>query len=250
MGPGKPLREFDGVVHEYRAARPGYPAGVFDALHPLKGVLVAEGGAGTGIATQELASRGASVIALDTSISMLRNIDENPDVSPLGLLLADGAHSPIRSTCIDLVCYAQSWHWLDPASRVGEVSRILRPGGRWAGWWSHPRSDDEQWYREIWDLIEASCATADRRHRDIDWSLDFRGRADFEVSDIHVFAWERQLTVRDWITEERSKSYVARLETASRERLLSDIERVLRQQFPSGVARVDYETWLWIAQRH
>lgn len=243
------MREFDGIASEYQQGRPGYPADLFDALQPLKGALVVEGGAGTGIATRELIARGASVISFDTSISMLRRGLDHDGRSPRGVVLADGAFIPIRDSSVDLVCYAQAWHWLDTRYRVDEVARVLKPGGRLAGWWSHPRSDAESWFREIWDLIEASCQTVDRSYRDIDWSLDFSGRNYFEVGAVQVFPWQRRLTIDQWIVDERSKSYIARLATEPREHLLAQIERVLIEQFPSGVAGVDYDTWLWIAER-
>lgn len=241
------MREFDGVAGEYQQGRPGYPADLFDALHPLKGALVVEGGAGTGIATRELIARGASVISFDTSVSMLRTGFDHSAESPVGVVLADGAFIPIRDSSVDLVCYAQAWHWVDTRYQVDEVARVLKPGGRWAGWWSHPRSDADSWFREIWDLIEARCPTAERSFRDTDWSLDFCGRSDFEVGSLQVFPWHRQLTIDQWILDERSKSYIARLTTESRKHLLAQIERVLIEQFPSGVAEVDYDTWLWIA---
>jgi 16S rRNA A1518/A1519 N6-dimethyltransferase RsmA/KsgA/DIM1 with predicted DNA glycosylase/AP lyase activity len=56
---------FATVVDEYDTGRPGYPAGVYDALGPLAGAVVLEGGAGTGIATRALLDRGAHVVPFD-----------------------------------------------------------------------------------------------------------------------------------------------------------------------------------------
>jgi len=47
----------------------GHPDGVYQALEdaagPLAGKLVLEGGAGTGIATRQLAARGTRIVAVD-----------------------------------------------------------------------------------------------------------------------------------------------------------------------------------------
>jgi len=112
---------------------------VFLALGPLAGIRVLDVGAGTGIATRALIARHANVIAIDPGRELLRRAMTHTE----GLLtvVADGAALPVRSNVVDLVCFAQSWHWLDPSTRVAEIHRVLRPNGRWAGWWSHARAD-------------------------------------------------------------------------------------------------------------
>ena len=178
---------------------------------------------------------------------MLREaVDGTP--APLAMR-ADGARCPVRARCADLVCYAQAWHWVDPTRRVGEVSRVLRPGGRWAGWWSHARSDGEPWFDAYWDLIEATCPSARRSHRDIDWSVDFQGRDDFAVGPRQTFRWVRRHTIEQWLINQRSTSYVAVLDADDRERLIARTDRLLRDRFPGGGVEVDYETWLWTAER-
>lgn len=82
-------------------------------------------------------------------------------------VIADGAALPFRDGCADLICFAQSWHWLDEARRPREAARVLRSGGRWAGWWSHARADDEPWFEAYWDALEAATV-ARRSQRDID----------------------------------------------------------------------------------
>lgn len=133
------MPSFDPVVDAYDAARPSYPDDVYDALGPLRGLLVLEGGAGTGIATRALASRGARVVAYDIGVAMLaRAVARSPG---LPAVVADGARLPFRDGCADLICFAQSWHWLAAEQRRSEVARVLHPGGRWAAWWSHATAD-------------------------------------------------------------------------------------------------------------
>lgn len=67
-----PMTSFDPVVDAYDAARPSYPDGIFDALGPLAGARIIEGGAGTGIATRGQRERGADVTAVDIGEQMLR----------------------------------------------------------------------------------------------------------------------------------------------------------------------------------
>jgi hypothetical protein len=36
---------------------------------------------------------------------------------------------PFRDACTDLLCFAQSWHWLAPDRRASEAARVLRQAG-------------------------------------------------------------------------------------------------------------------------
>jgi hypothetical protein len=57
------------------------------------------------------------------------------------------------------------------------------------------------------------------------------------------------VSIADWLVDERSKSYAAALGVAARERLLGQLERLLRDRFPTAVMEVPYDTRLWTARR-
>ena len=78
------VTSFDSVADAYDRARPEYPHGVFDALEPLAGRRVLEGGAGTGIATRALLRRGASVVPFDVGVEMLRRATSHTFASGAG----------------------------------------------------------------------------------------------------------------------------------------------------------------------
>ena len=48
----------------------------------------------------------------------------------------DGNRLPLATGSADLITYAQSWHWTDPARALPEALRVLRPGGTLALWWN------------------------------------------------------------------------------------------------------------------
>lgn len=238
---------FDPVVDEYDAARPSYPPSVFDALGALDGLRVLDIGAGTGIATRALLDRGARVIAIDSGREMLRQAVAHSPTLPA--VIADGVALPVRAGCVDLVCFAQSWHWLDPLTRVVEIRRVLRPGGRWAGWWSHARADAEDWFDRYWSTIERWCHDTRRTQRDTDWGATIPTTAGFEVGPPIVVPWLRELSVKDWMTDQASHSYVVGLAPEAQARLLSELREIVDDAFPAGTMSVRYETWLWIATR-
>lgn len=130
---------FDRAAAQYAAARPGYPDALFDAVEeltagPLNGVRALDVGAGTGLSTHRLHERGARVIAVEPGPGMAAELHRRLPGVPL--VRGDGNHLPFATASADLVTYAQSWHWTDPARSAPEVRRVLRPGGALALWWN------------------------------------------------------------------------------------------------------------------
>jgi SAM-dependent methyltransferase len=241
------VASFETVADEYDAARPSYPDGVYEALGDLRGLLVLDVGAGTGIASRQLRSRGASVIALDRGREVLgRALVHTPT---LPVVVADGVKLPVAAHCVDLVCCAQAWHWLDPASRVVEAHRVLRPGGRWAGWWSHARADDQDWFDAYWTLIERYCTGTGRDQRDTDWGATVAAAGLLDVGERVVVRWVREISVDAWMVDQVSHSYVIALDHVHRGELVRALRAILDEQFPDGAMTVPYQTWLWIATK-
>ncbi len=241
------MASFEEVAEEYDTGRPDYPEGLYDALGPLAGQLVLDVGAGTGIATRQLLGRGASVSAVDPGRAVLARAAQR--TAGLRAVVADGAMLPVRDGAVDLICFAQAWHWLDPATRCLEARRVLRKGGRWAGWWSHAWADDEPWFDGYWSLIEASCPGTHRGQRATDWGATVAESGLFDLGERVVVPWERRISVDGWMTDQASHSYVAALPEPDRDRLLRSLRRVVDERFPAGALTVRCETWLWVGTR-
>jgi SAM-dependent methyltransferase len=248
---------FDAAAGEYDAARPGYPDALFAGLAgrtgPLTGLVTLDCGAGTGIASRQLAARGARVISLDIGERMLAMAKaRNPESA---CVLADGNRMPARPAVADLVTFAQSWHWFDQRSAAAEVARVLKPGGHWAAWWNRAHADGEPWYAEYEELLTASCPGYHlQRLRDEhlapDWTdhvVAAQGR--MEPAGVTVVPWTRQVSAAGWITGERSKSYFIELEPAVREAVLGRAAKIIAGRFPDGQMTVGYGTTLVLASK-
>jgi SAM-dependent methyltransferase len=243
---------FDPVADDYDAGRPSYPDGVFAEIEraagALRGARVLDVGAGTGIATRQLAARGARTVAIDFGGLMLRRARAR--APELTCLQADGNALPIRSGSADLACFAQSWHWFDQHRASREVARVLHPGGWWAAWWSHAWADGQPWFDTYQEVMEAACPGYRRHHRDPDWSEEgIAATGRFQPGLLIVVPWTRQVDVGTWMTEERSKSYIAQLAPPVRDRLLRRIEELLGMHFAGASVIVPYQTRMWLARR-
>lgn len=125
---------FNQVAELYDQARPGYPEELFADLRRLAGVgpgaRVLEIGCGTGQATVPLAELGCQVVAVELGAELAavaqRNLARFPQVQ---VVVAAFESWPLPQEPFDVVLAATSWHWLDPAVRVGKAADALRPGG-------------------------------------------------------------------------------------------------------------------------
>lgn len=114
-------------------------------LGPLEGRRILDAGAGDGRLAVELAAAGARVVAVDASETMLREAGRRT-VPEGGALLPVGGRLealPFRAASFDLVvamtvlCFVE-----DPSAALGELARVVRPGGRvvlgelgrWSAW--------------------------------------------------------------------------------------------------------------------
>jgi hypothetical protein len=149
---------------------------------------------------------------------------------------------------MDAVCFGQSWHWVEQGLGASELARIVCPGGWWAAWWNHPWADTEPWFDRYYALLEERCDVS-RLQRDVDWCADsIFANSDFGPPERHIVAWDRKVSVVDWLTDLESHSYVISLTSAERFQLLYEIEALLRERFVD-VMTVPYQTRVWLAQR-
>jgi SAM-dependent methyltransferase len=207
---------FDAVAAQYDAGRPSYPDAMFDALEELAGLQVAlarvaDVGAGTGIATRALMSRGARVVAVDHGSRMLATLRSRaPDADAV---LADANALPFADHSFDLVTFAQSWHWVDFDRAAAEVARVLRPEGALAVWWNTAATGVEAWH----DAHRARLRILDEaivggRFEDVWQAIPsvFVGRPVL-TADLR---WQRKISKETMLDEIASKSYVASLGAA------------------------------------
>lgn len=246
------MQLFDAAADEYDAARPQYPELVYDLLEsvagPLPGRLVGDGGTGTGIVARQLLERGARVIGFDPGLGMMRHAARRRP-RPV-LVAAEAARLPFVAGSLELLCFGQSWHWVEQEAGAAEAARVLGPGRVWAAWWNHAWADGEPWFERYYALQAERCPGWSREQRNTDWCAEaIRLNGEFLAPERHDIEWERRVSIEDWLTDLRSHSHVMALGVVERERLLSDVEEILRERFVADAMLVPYQTRVWLAQR-
>jgi ubiquinone/menaquinone biosynthesis C-methylase UbiE len=142
----------------------------------IAGALAVDAGAGTGAATAQLVRRGARVVAIDLSTSMLRGVTGS--TAAIGVA-GDVVALPVRTGAADLAVAAFVLnHLARPADGFVELGRVIRSGGAvltsvFGAGPSHPSKDaidavavqygyrPPPWYRHMKNTFEAQVGSPD-----------------------------------------------------------------------------------------
>jgi SAM-dependent methyltransferase len=233
--PGDPLA-FEDLVEHYDAARPHYPEALYDELGPL-GVCL-ELGAGTGIASVELATRADQLVVSDLGPRMLaKGLAKHQ--SPAVVCRAEAL--PFADGSFDTVCGAQMWHWVDKPAGPQEVTRVLNRGGRLLLWWNESDADGQPWWDVQQDRIEAGNPLYSRGYRDVDYNEQLGDW--FTTHEPTLIRWSRTISLERYDRWLRSKSYVQRL--ADVDGFVAASLDDLRGAFPDGPVVEPFVTRLW-----
>ncbi len=124
---------FSAHAADYAAARPDYPAALFEWLADrVDGHELAwDCATGNGQAAGALARHFARVIATDASAEQIANAVPGPHVE---YRVATAEAPGLGPASVDLVTVAQALHWFDRPRFYAAARSVLRPGGLIAVW--------------------------------------------------------------------------------------------------------------------
>jgi len=241
---------FADCVADFTAARPGYPAElprlVAQRLGLAPRAVVADVGAGTGLATERFLDAGFRVVPIEPDDAMRAEGERR-----LGLPFRAGTAEAtgLADASVDAVIAAQAFHWFDAPRALAEWRRVLRGGGLAIFW-----NDRDSRRSPLWAGLDAILPRYNPRHdpayrRRIAWGdrLDESGLfAPAERTELHH---EVEFTADRFVKLVRSFSYVH--QGVPRERMDS-LERELRalvaRHAGGAPFRLPYVVSLWTAR--
>jgi SAM-dependent methyltransferase len=225
---------FGRAADAYERSRPSYPADAVAllaaelALGP--GATVLDLGAGTGKLTRLLAERGAALVAVEPSAAMRAEFASVLPAVPVHEGTAE--EIPLADATVDAVVVAQAFHWFDATRALGEIARVLRPGGGLGLIWNE-RDESVPWVAQLsrvmqWDVRMPYVVGTDFRA-----VLDASGR--FTPARRARFRFEQELD-RDGLCERVSTtSFIAAMAPPERAAVLDSV-RELVADFPERFA--------------
>ena len=126
---------FGGAAPAYDAHRPRYPDSMVDDLMSCGARRILDVGAGTGIASQQFVDRGADVLAVEPDVRMA----ELTRLKGISVEIDTFERWDPAGRSFDLVVFAASFHWVDPAIALPKVRAVLNDGGHLALLWNRLR---------------------------------------------------------------------------------------------------------------
>ncbi|AJE83204.1 UbiE/COQ5 methyltransferase [Streptomyces albus] len=239
---------FNAAAAQYAASRPSYPPALFDTVEelsgrPLRGAAVVDVGAGTGIASARLHARGARLLAVEPGEGMAAEFRRQLPGVPV--VRGDGNALPLASGSADLLTFAQSWHWTDPARALPEALRVLRPGGTLALWWN-VMDHRVDWVAAQGARLAAHFGAHAGAHGTPDRVRAEAGAAEFTH---HRVPWSRRISIDTHLAHIGSHSLLLVAGEESRASFLTAERAALLRDFPDGTLDEPYVVDLLVTHR-
>lgn len=211
----------------YHAVRPGYPAwvtdfflqGLPDAAGSRPALTAADLGAGTGLFTRELLSRGLQVSAVEPAAAMRAVLQR--ELEDVTVLDGTGEATGLPDSSQDLVTVAQAWHWMDVEQASAEIVRILRQGGVLGLVWNQ-LDVTVPWVHRLARIMHSGDV-----HRDPEQAA--RVGAGFTGQEIRVNGWEQPVTPEIIAELAHSRSYWLGSSQAIRDRVDTNLTWYLHE---------------------
>ena len=249
---------FDQQAEAYDRSRPSYPDEVIEALlGPVPaGLDVLDVGCGTGIASRQIAQRGAKVLGVELAPRMAE-IARSHGIE-VEVAAFEGWDAAGRT--FDRVTSAQAWHWLDLPVATAKAAAVLRPGGTLGLIWNagSPPDDLADALAEVYARVVPSGGHPLYRAYAANRSSDAKTGLDSEIDAVSAvpafgapaetwFPWTQVYERDEWLDQLASRSDHAALEPGVRDRLLEAIAAAIDEHGGSFV--MSFETVLITATR-
>jgi SAM-dependent methyltransferase len=172
-------------------------------------------GAGTGALTKTLADIAPTVVAVERSLRMLRELR----LQGVARAVRVAEALPLRPESVDAVFVAQAWHWFDHRVACKEIARVLRPGGALCLVWNI-RDENVPWVAHLGKIMHSSGGVELNSGNPPIYPP-------FESLQRRDFRWSQELSRGAVVDLVASRSYVIALPEPQRNELLDAVRKLM-----------------------
>jgi SAM-dependent methyltransferase len=244
---------FGAVAADYDRVRPSPAPEALEWLLPGRRDLVVDVGAGTGLFSRALASRGAHVVAVEPDDRMRMVLQQNsPGVEAVA---GSGEAIPLPDASADGVFFSSAWHWMDPDKAIPEVARVLRDGGRFGVIWTSRDSEStwvraDEWFRDAAPEGDVLRGETPRHGRSARREQSLPTGGEFTNIETRTFRYTRPMSPGDFVDWLTTYSRVITAPADVRERGRARATAALAERFPgAAVIDVPMRSRCWRADR-
>ena len=254
---------FSGLAQGYDIHRPSYPTELLDHIQPAltDGIpkLAVDVGAGTGIATRQLAKALPDewqLIGIEPNDDMRAQAQANENTNHRVRYDNQQAESlSFDAASVGLMTVAQAIHWFDRPAFFACVGDVLAPGSALAVLYNDRDTSGDGLLGRFEDLMEREMPGYDRhyRRRSADAALDGELAALPWAVDVqvHRVRWEMPMPPEGFaglmLSRSKLKPYTAKLGADAAERELIDLADTFKDD--DGLVRVGYTSRVHIVSK-
>jgi trans-aconitate methyltransferase len=256
---------FNAVADRYDRARPRYPAELFDTVARKAGLdsssRLLELGCGPGIATVPFAERGYEFVCIEPGEDLAQRTRAK-------VAAIDGARVRVETTTFeawsdaqamqpgelfDVVFAAQSFHWMDSATRFARCAAALREGGWLAVFGNAMQGGDEPVHealRQIYARYEGVNTfpyLGLYAGKTSPFDQVVRSASEFRDVENPTWTWLKSYTATEYVEMVSTHSDHLMMEAERGEQLLREVGGAI--DAAGGRIEVEYITGLYLAQR-
>jgi SAM-dependent methyltransferase len=243
------LREgFDEVAELYDRVRPKYPDALFEELTSRLPEMadVVEVGPGTGQATGSLLARHARITAIELGghlAERLRlNFEGNDD---LRVVVSSFEDAVLPSHSFDALVAATAYHWIRQPIRLEKPLELLRPGG-WVAIIDTVQvaaPTDDGFFDRVQPVYERHGQSGTHSPPPLPERATSHFVAEFDESPLYGvpalyrYRWDQTYDTSSYADLIRSYSGTRAMQEAEREALISELSKIIEEEFGGKVTR-------------
>jgi ubiquinone/menaquinone biosynthesis C-methylase UbiE len=241
---------FSNRVADYVRYRPGYPAGVIEALCSECGLrpghCVADIGSGTGFLSELFLKNGNRVYGVEPNEAMrLAGEEYLASYDSFSSVNGSAEATTLDAESVDFVTAGQAFHWFDPEATRREFLRILKPAGWVMVVWNDRRVSETPFGRDYENVLVRfgiDYARVREAYPEMQDMTNFFGEGNFRLLELSN---EQTLDHDGLVGRLCSSSCVPREDHPNFAPMMAEVDKIFRTHSVNGSVRMEYTTQMF-----